>query len=62
MLCSSSIPEGQEILMGREAGDTEEEKEWMSEVMDAGGQKGSRRETMKDPKTLKDFPRLLKSF
>ena len=34
------IPEGQEILMGREAGDTEEEKDQMSEVMDA--QKGSR--------------------
>lgn len=34
--------EGREILKGREAGDTEEETEWMSEVMDAGGQKGSR--------------------
>lgn len=42
LVCSSSHFGGREILKGREAGDTEEEKEWMSEVMDAGGQKGSR--------------------
>ena len=37
--------------MGREAGNTEEEKEWMSEVMDAGGQKGSR---MRDSERSED--------
>lgn len=37
--------------MGREAGDTEEEKEWMSAVRDAGGQKGSR---MRDSERSED--------
>lgn len=46
------IPEGQEILMGREAGDTEEEKEQMSKVMDA--QKGSR---MRDNERSEDSRR-----